>query len=296
MADDDLEQGADGATARAEAARAVADAADLAEEEPDKEPASDQYIEQNGNRYVRSEALRSTRDKLKAVRKTAAELKEKAAKYDMVQPYLGLLATHPEIKRQARGSNADADDGRDDGLDDGRDRDRRPRRLPEPPPIVTDFDDVIESLGIDPAAGRKLATLVTHIADRCVGKGVAPVAEVANRSSAQQARQRAYAATDSKGELYATREAIDDVFSRIPEHMLANDDFVVKAALVQARGLGGPGKPSEPLHTEDTGSRGGRRGGKTDPLTPIERALMGQHNMTEEEWREDSRQDTLLLE
>ena len=160
---------------------------------------------------------------------------------------------------------------------------------------MTEFDDVIASLGIDAAAGRKLATLVTHIADRRAGKAVAPVAQTANRSSAQQARARAYAATDSKGLPFAARDAIDEVFDRRPEYMLSNDE-VIKTALIQARGLGGPGSASEPLHTEDVGRRGGARSPKADAITPMEKSLMGQHGMSEEEWREASRQDTLLLE
>lgn len=268
----------------AAAARAAADAQDASD---DPEPKPDQfYVDPvTGHRFVRTEALSETRAKLKTIRKQTKELKDKAAKFDMVQPFLGLIATHPSLK------------GRMGLPDDPPAPQPEPARKlpPDPPPTVTDFDDVIESLGIDAAAGRKLATLVTHIADRRSARAVAPVAADAAKSTAQQARSRAYAATDDKGAAYATREAIDDVFSRIPDHMLNNDE-VIKAALIQARGLGGPGKATEPLHTEDTGRRGGRGDTRKEPLTKMEENLAGQHNITADEWKELSRQDTLLLE
>jgi hypothetical protein len=260
-----------------DAVRAAADA----EDDPDRDS---QTIEHDGKRYVRVEALKEARTKVKTLRDTNKTLKADADRYALVKPYLGLLATHPDVVRRTGGTVDDPNP-------------KPPAREPAAPvaPVeVDEFDDVITSLGIDAKAGRKLATLVTHIADKRSARAAAPIAEAANRSTAQSALSRALAATDNEGNPYATPEAIEEVFRNIPGHMLG-DDKVIQTALIQARGLGGPGKRSDPVHVESAG--GARRGNhKTEALTPLERTLIGKHGMSEDEFRELSRQDTLELE
>lgn len=257
----------------------------------DADPPADQFLEHNGVRYVKSDALKAVRGQLKDVKGQAKQLKEKADKYDLVHPYLGLLTTHPSLTRQG------------DNVEDEPTRGRRATSPPPPPPApiqeVTEFDDAISSLGIDPKAGRKLATLVSHIADRRSARALAPVAAAANQTASQNALQRAYQATDNDGNLYASREAIDEVFRNIPANMLAGPDAdkTIQLALIQARGLGGPGGPlQDPTHTEDVA---GRRGSakKDLPLGAMEKKLMERHGIADEkEFNQLGRQDNFILE
>lgn len=115
-----------------------------------------------------------------------------------------------------------------------------------------------------------------------VQKEVGPARRVAAEARVDDIRQRAYNAKDKDGRLYAKRESIDRVFSQIPPEALMDPNNAV-AALIMARGLGGPGDEpqDEPLHIE----RGGRAPRKQTELSDMGKTLAQIRGRSEKDWQ-----------
>lgn len=114
-----------------------------------------------------------------------------------------------------------------------------------------------------------------------IAKETGKVAKQTASLGAQQVRERAYKVTDAEGRLYAKKEFIDKVFSEIPPETLANPDNAV-AALIMARGLGGPGDEatSEPVYTESVG----RTRKVTKSISPLGKQLAQIRGKSEKDW------------
>jgi len=114
-----------------------------------------------------------------------------------------------------------------------------------------------------------------------VRRGTAPAARAAAVAQVQDIKARAYAARDEQGRLYATRQAIDRVFAQIPPEALTNPDNAV-AALIMARGLGGPGSEEapEPVYSE----RGGRTPGRAKVMSEEAKVIARIRGKSDKEW------------
>lgn len=220
------------------------------------------------------QAAKAEAERLKAENET---LRKAANDYEVVKPYLPLLATHPEVtgKKPAPATPAAQD-----------------------PELIA----AAEALGLynddgtpDTTRAAKAKGFFTSLVKGTVQEEVRPLAQTTARTAAGSLRERAYTITDKQGRPFAAKENIDAVLNELPPEYQA-DPQVVQLALMIARGMGtGTSTAGEPLHTEGVG--GGHGGGGT-ALTPLERAAARARGMDDAAWvkQRDTKNDSWELE
>lgn len=223
-------------------------------------------------RRARQEA-RAEADRLRAENE---QLKRKADDYDVVAPYLPLLATHPKVTGK-----------------------------PATPPVPASEDPELiaaaEALGFynddgtpNTARAAKAKGFFTGLVKGTVQEEVKPLAQSTARTAAGSLRERAYQVVDKDNRPFAQKENIDAVLNELPPEYQA-DPQVVQLALMIARGMGTTSPAAgEPLHTEGTSGRPG--GGAA--LSNLERAAARARGLSEQDWtkQRDTKADSWELE
>lgn len=250
-----------------------------ATEDLDREPEGAQQV--GGQRMVPVSALIEER----RARQTAAQERDRLAQeaealrkvkenWDVVEPYLPLLASHPKITGKAAAPAPTA-----------------PQQDPE-------LLSIAETFGFYDDAGQpdvKRAKAAQDYMDKRGGaraeEVIRPVARTAAQVQAQILRERAYQVVDKAGRPIAAKEHINAVLDQLSPEAQA-DPEMVKTAILIARGMGMP-PAGEPLHTEGVG--GGPRGtGKG--LSSLERAAAQARGMTDDQWTKLRDTDSDVLE
>jgi hypothetical protein len=218
-------------------------------------------------------ARQTERAERERLSKENEELRKTKENWDLVEPYLPLLATHPKIT--------------------GKPAVPTPTNQPDP-----ELLEIAESFGFYDADGQpdlaraaKAKTVIDKRSGTTANAAVKPVADSAAQTRAQALRERAYQVTDKNGRPFATRAAIDKVLDDLPIEQQA-DKNIVTSALLMARGLEPP--VGEPLHTE--GGQG--HSANTKELSPMERAAAKARGLTDEQWvkTRDASPDSNVLE
>lgn len=251
------------------AAKAAAEAVD--DDDEDDQP-------EGGDLKV---ALQKEREKRKAASKKAKELeasvsemKPYAEEYKKILPYLPALLKKAQGETLTKADEAQVDE---------------------------ELREVAETFGLETEDGQpdiKKAKAIAGYLDRRAGAVATRVAAPALKGSATaqatQIKERAYKVRGEDGKLYAKREFIDKVFDQMAPEVLLNPDNAA-AALVMARGLGGPPEEEEevdePIYTATP-----RRKSKTTSaeLTPMGKSLARMRGKTDAEWQklEDNPRET----
>jgi hypothetical protein len=203
-------------------------------------------------------ALKQERQKRQELAKEIARLKPLAEEYQTVLPTVQALLAQQQrqAQQQERVEYQQAADQ-------------------EAMEIAQDFGFETADGKPDVVRGRKLLDRINRTTGRAAQAAAAPANQTAAVANAAVVKERAYKATGPDGKLYATREAIDQVFSQIPVEALQNQDNVI-AALVMARGLGGPGvEPEEPVYSESTRARPATKKREASPLDKAVASMRG---------------------
>lgn len=209
-------------------------------------------------RSKRKEAAR----KAKELEETVNKIKPLAEEYEALLPYLPTLLANNDKKVKEQ-ENEELDE---------------------------EAREYAEIMGIEDADGhpdvrkaRKQLDFMDRRLGRTVDKKVAPAVRGSAQAQANEIIRRAYNVKDKDGRLYATREAIDKVFRQMAPEQLLNPDNAL-AALIMARGLGGPGEEeaAEPIYTE----RPGRSPRKKTETTELGKALARIRGKSEKQWSE----------
>lgn len=256
-------------------------------QEPDDEVDEGEEEEPSGKDKKEGDpkiALSKERSKRKALSKQVKELTEQVNKLkpvaDEYQQVLYYLPTILAKKEKGKGqTNTEVSEEDQEALE-----------------LAQDMEFQTEDGKPDVARAKKLLARIDRKAGEKVSRETAGVKRTAAAASASQVRDKAYKAVDKDGRLFAKREFIDQVFDQIPPEQLLNPDNAVAAMLV-ARGLGGPGEDpteetDEPIYVEQAG----RRGPRTYELSPMEKALAKQKGLTDKQWAELADTDSNDLE
>lgn len=184
-------------------------------------------------------ALKQERQKRQELAKEIARLKPLAEEYQAVIPTVQALLQQQQLQARQQQAQAQQNEADQEAL-----------------AVAQDFGFETEDGKPDVARARRVIDRINRTTGRQAQAAAAPANKAAAEANAAMVKERAYKATGPDGNLYATREAIDQVFSQIPVEALQNPDNVI-AALVMARGLGGPGQTpaSEPVYSESPTAR-----------------------------------------
>lgn len=211
---------------------AAADATD--DNEDDDDASDDAGGKKGGDLKI---ALKKEREKRQALAKQVEQLTPLVEEYKGILPLLpALLAQQKERETQQTQQAVD-------------------KELLE---VAQDFGFETEDGKPDLVRAEKLLRRIDSRSGKIAQRAVQPAQAAAVAAQVADIKERAYKATGPDGKLYAKRDAIDQVFSQIPPEALTNPDNAI-AALVMARGLGGPGDdpdPSEPVFSESVRARG----------------------------------------
>jgi hypothetical protein len=224
-------------------------------------------------RRARQEAAREA----ERLRTENESLRRKAENYDVVEPYLPLLATHPKVTG-------------------------KPAAPPTPPAQDPELIAAAEALGFynddgtpDTSRAAKAKGFFSGLVKNTVKEEVAPLAQTTARTAASSLRERAYQVVDKQGRPFAAKENIDAVLNELPPEYQA-DPQVMQLALMIARGMGTETPAAgEPLYTEGAG--GARPGGGAS-LSSLERAAARARGLSEQDWvkQRDTKNDSWELE
>lgn len=191
-----------------------------------------------------------------------AALKQVKDNWDLVEPYLPLLASHPKITGKAAPA------------------------APASPAQDPELVKAAKVLGFYDADGqpdteraREAREMFTGVARGVTEEAIRPVANNAATARAQALRDRAHTVVDKAGRPFAQREHIDAVLDSLSPELQAQPEMVQTALLI-ARGMGGPAA-GEPLHTENVG---GVPGANNKQLSPVERAAARARGLSDESW------------
>jgi hypothetical protein len=219
-------------------------------------------------RRARQEA-RAEADRL---RQENESLKKKAESWDVVEPYVPLLATHPKVT--------------------GRAAPPAPTNQPDPEllEVAKAFNFYDDAGQPDLERAKSAQALIDKRSGKVTDEKVAPVATSAAAAQAAALRERAYEVVDKEGRPFASREHIDAVLNQLSPEQAAQPQ-IVNVALMVARGMGGP-PAGEPLHTEGPGGPGGK--GKV--LSSIERAAARARGLSDDQWIKSRDNDSDVLE
>jgi hypothetical protein len=214
-------------------------------------------------------ALRQEREKRQAAQKEAKDAKEAldkakplADEYSQILPYLPYLIN--QSKSGGKATNTEVENQDSEAVEYAR---------------IMGYEKDDGSPDVDKA--RKALDFHDRRTGAKVAKETGKVAKQTASLGAQHVRERAYKVVDSDGRLYAKKEFIDKVFSEIPPDVLSNPDNAV-AALIMARGLGGPGDESEkePVFTESVG----RVKKAPKAMTPLGKSIASIRGRSDDEW------------
>lgn len=214
--------------------------------------------------------VQKERDTLKA---EIEQLRTKAQNYDIVEPYLPLLASHPKVS--------------------GKPAAPAPTNQPDPEllQIAKTFNFVDQTTGeFDLERAEAARSYMDQRTGARVKEAIEPVASQAAAVQARSLRERAYTVVDKGGRPFASREHIDHVLDRLPIDQQASPE-IVSSALMIARGMG-VAPAGEPLHTEG----GGRPPSGTVGLSPVERAAARARGMSDADWIKARDADDNVLE
>lgn len=238
------------------------------EELEETEPTGDLKVALKQEREKRREAQKEA----KAAKEAVAKFQPLAEEYSQLLPYLPHLLSAADTGRRAAASTT----------------------TPQDDPEAVEYAQIMgyetEDGKPDVAKARRAIDFHDKRTGAKVNKAIAPAAAQSASVVAAQIRERAYKAVDENGRLYASKAAIDKVFSEIPPEQLANPDTAV-AALIMARGLGGPGpENSEPLYTESTG----RSRAKKVAVSDMGKSIAAMRGRSEADWAklQDEPQET----
>src|SRR5262245_48994620 len=153
---------------------------------------------------------------------------------------------------------------------------------PELVEIANDFGFVDENGNPDLKRAQRVRDRETKRGQAIAGQATEGTNKQLATVKANQMRDQMYKATDEEGNLYAKKEAIDEMIKDLGPEGIASEEGAMMA-LIMARGLRGHGgqPDAEPLHVEVPGRR--QVGGAPRQLSKVEAGVLAVRGKSEKD-------------
>lgn len=230
-------------------------------------------------------ALRASERRVKELEPVANRSREIEDKLEAASPYIAAIANNPRLKAEALRAVT--------GTRTTGERVEQPTEDEDP-----DAAAVAEELGLyqsdqstpDIARARRVLNRLDQRNGRQTDERIRPFAGAVLGSRAETTLNRIAALTDDNGTPLATIESINEVASKLPRHLLANEDvaeLVLNSAIGIDRRKGRTPKPQdEPVFLE---RQGGRRVARSETIDEGTRASLERLGISEKDYAASSK-------